>query len=48
MTKSAIWVNEIIEPHIPTIGENEDWPVGDEDRYEPSTMGELWDIREDW
>lgn len=43
MTKS-----EVFEPHIPTIGENENWPVGDEDRREPSTMGELWDIGEDW
>ena len=47
MTKSEVWTNEI-EPHIPTIGEIENWPVGDEDRREPSTMGELWDIGEDW
>jgi len=23
-----------------TIGENEHWPVGDEDRHEPETIGE--------
>lgn len=47
MTLAELWALEESDREL-TVGEIENWPVSDENRYEPITMGELWAIEEDW
>jgi len=47
MTLAELWALDEQGRDL-TVGDVEDWPVGDEDRHEPATMGELWALGEDW
>jgi len=47
MTLAELWALEESGREL-TVGEVENWPVSNEDHYEPTTMGELWATKEDW